>query len=221
MKNAVVHAVSAGAILFDQGEMPVFQHVVLSGSVHLLGRSSSGDEVLIDVIEPPNLVAPAAVVTASPYLMRARAPTASRLLLIHAGEFRRVVSQDLPLSQEVIGSLAGQFRRMVRQIKNLKLRAARERVGCYLLDLARRQGTADRAVLPYEKSLIASELGMTRESFSRALAALQADGVAVKGDVITIANPEKFAMAVERDPLIDFPEELAPTGADGRKRRKK
>lgn len=156
--------------------MPTFQHVVLAGSVHLLGRSSSGRRVLIEVAEPPGLIISAAVVTGSLYLMRARVPEPSRLFLIHAGVFRCAVLREPLLAQEVIGSLAGQFRRLVRQVKNLKLRTGTERVGCYLLALSNRQGTPHRAILPYEKNLIASELGMTRESFSRALSALQAEG---------------------------------------------
>jgi len=206
LQNAVVHAVTPGTVLFEQGEMPTFQQVVLAGSVHLLGRSIAGREVLIDVVEPPDLVIPAAVVTGSPYLMRARVPEPSRLLLIHAGVFRRAVLREPLLAQQLIGSLAGQFRRLVRQVKNLKLRTGTERVGSYLLALSRRQGTPRRAVLPYEKNLIASELGMTRESFSRALAALQAAGIAVQGETITIRDAKRLASASGLDPLIDDPE---------------
>ncbi len=204
--NAVVHAVTPGTVLFEQGEMPTFQHVVLAGSVHLLGRSTARREVLIDAVEPPDLVVPAAVATGSPFLMRARVPEASRLLLIHAGVFRRALQREPLLAQHVIGSLAGQFRRLVRQIKNLKLRTGTERVGCYLLALSRRQGTPRQAVLPYEKNLIASELGMTRESFSRALAALQAAGIAVEGETIAIRDAKHLATISGLDPLIDGPE---------------
>jgi CRP/FNR family transcriptional activator FtrB len=206
LQNAVLHAVAAGTILFEQGEMPTFQHVVLAGSAHLLGRSSSGREVLIEVVEPPDLVIPAAVVRGSPYLMRARVPEPSRFLLIHAGVFRRAVLREPLLAQEVIGSLAGQFRRLVRQIKNLKLRTASERVGCYLLALSTRQGTPHRAILPYEKNLIASELGITRESFSRALSALQAEGITVQGETIAIRDAKHLAAACGLDPLIDDPD---------------
>src|SRR5215469_8345791 len=171
--NAVLHGVAPGTILFEQGELPKFQHIVLAGSVHLFGRSSEGREVLIETVAAPDLVIPAAVVTGLPYLLQARVPEPSRLLLIHAGVFRSAVAGDAALAQAVIAGLAGQFRRMARQVKNLKLRSATERVGCYLLTLSKRQGTPDRAVLPYEKTLVASELGMTRESFSRALAALR------------------------------------------------
>ena len=65
---AMVHAVSAGTVIFDQGESPTFQQVVLSGSVHLFGRSSENREVLIGVVEPPDFVVPAATPVASPWL---------------------------------------------------------------------------------------------------------------------------------------------------------
>jgi CRP/FNR family transcriptional regulator, transcriptional activator FtrB len=214
LQNAVVHSVGAGTALFEQGETPNFQHIVLAGSVHLFGRSSQGREVLIETVTAPDLVIPAAVVTGLPYLMQGRVPEASRLLLIHAAAFRAAVSGDAALAQGVIAGLAGQFRRMVRQIKNLKLRSATERVGCYILALSQRQGTPDRAVLPYGKSLIASELGMTRESFSRALFALQRAGIAVQDETVAILDPRRLAAECRPDPSIDGPEE-PPRGLHG------
>jgi CRP/FNR family transcriptional regulator, transcriptional activator FtrB len=206
MKSAILHRVASGSVLFEQGDVPNFQLVVVSGSVHLFGQSSEKREVLIEAVEAPDLIIPAAVMTGSSYLMQARVPEASRILLIHAGTFRAAVATDPKLAREVIDSLAGQFRRMVRQIKNLKLRSSTERVGCYILALSKRQGTRDRVVLPYEKNLIASELGMTRESFSRALATLEGDGIAVQGETIVILHPDRLAAECRPDPLIDGPE---------------
>lgn len=203
LEHSIVHTVAAGTVLFEQGEIPNFQHVVLSGSVHLFGRSENGREVLIEAVKPPDLVIPAAVATDSPYLMEARIPEPARLLLIHAETFRAVADRDPALAHLVIGSLSGQFRRMVRQIKNLKLRSASERVGCYLLALSRLQGTPERVVLPYSKTLVSSELGMTRESFSRALSALQPESIAVHGDTILIVDAQRLAAGCASDPLID------------------
>jgi len=92
---------------------------------------------------------------------------------------------------------------MVRQIKNLKLRTSTQRVGCYLLALSKRQGTPDRAVLPFEKTLIASELGITRESFSRALSSLGRAGIRVDGQTIAILDARRLADECTPDPLID------------------
>ncbi|MGM4984711.1 helix-turn-helix domain-containing protein [Rhizobium sp. OK494] len=203
LRNAVVHGVSAGTILFEQGEVPNFQLVVLSGSVQLFGRSAEGREVLIEAVHAPDLIIPAAVVTGAPYLMQARVPEPSRFLLIHAATFRAAVEVDPLLAQAVIGSLAQQFRRMVRQVKNLKLRSSTQRVGCYILSLSQRQGTPSQAVFPYEKNLIASELGITRESFSRALSRLEKSGIKVKGQTIAILDAARLAVECSPDPLID------------------
>lgn len=203
LENAVMHGVAPGTVLFEQGEMPNFQHIVLTGSVRLFGRSSERREVLVETVAAPHLLLPAATVAAAPYLLQARTPEPARLLLIHAGAFRVAVASDPGLAQAVIDSLAGQFRRMVRQIKNLKLRSATQRVGCYIYTLSKQQGTPRRAELPYEKNLIASGLGMTRESFSRALGALHEVGIAVDAETIAIADPARLEAACLPDPLID------------------
>lgn len=202
LANAVIHSIAAGTVLFEQGRTPSFQHLMLSGSAHLFGRSSEGREVLIEVVKPPNLVVPSALLMGSPSLTQARVLEPSRAMLIQAAAFRGAVEQDPALARAVIDSLAGQYRRMVRQIKNLKLRGSIERVGCYILGLARQQG-GDVVVLPYEKGLIASELGITRESFSRALAALQPHGIAVEGERITVLSRDALAAVSRPDPLID------------------
>lgn len=206
LKDAVTHRVAAGTVLFEQGDRPSFQHIVLAGSAHLFGQSSEGREVLIEALSPGDLVIPAAVITNSPYLMQARVLEESRFLLVHAERFRNAVMNQPALAHAMIFSLAGQFRRMVRQIKNLKLRSASQRVGCYLLALSRRQGGADQVTLPFEKNLIASHLGITRESLSRALAGLQREGIEVRGDRVTIVDRALLVAACGPDPLID-PEE--------------
>ncbi|HTZ79693.1 MAG TPA: helix-turn-helix domain-containing protein [Stellaceae bacterium] len=154
--------------------------------------------------------------TAAPYLMQARVEP-SRLLLIHAPAFRAAAAHEPALAQAAIRSLAGQFR-LVRQIKNLKLRSSTERVGCYILALSQRQGTPDRAILPYEKNLIASELDFTRESFSRALSILQKQGIAVRGERIEIRNRSRLVAASRPDPLIDGPEIAAAAAVRSRRR---
>ncbi|ACA20404.1 transcriptional regulator, Crp/Fnr family [Methylobacterium sp. 4-46] len=214
LRHSVEHRVGPGTVLFDQGEVPNFQYVLTAGSVHLFGRSVEEREVLIEVVCAPDLVIPAAVMTASPFLMQARVPEPSRFLLIHAEVFREAVATDAGLAQAVIATLSRQFRRMVRQTKNLKLRSSTQRVGCYLLALSERQGTPARALLPYEKHVIASELGMTRESFSRALASLERDGIRVDGQVIAILDRGRLVGAALPDPLIDpgLAEETARAG---------
>lgn len=203
LRSATQHTVAPGTILFEQGETPNFQHVVVCGSARLFGRSADGREVLIDAVRAPNLIIPAAVVIGAPYLVQARASEPSRLLLIHASKFREAIASDPVLAQTVIADLARQFQRMIRQIKNLKLRPAIQRVGSYILALSARQGATDRVQLLYEKNLIASELGITPESFSRALSSLERSSIRVEGKAIVICNRANLIAQSEPDPLID------------------
>lgn len=53
LRNALLHGVPAGTILFEQGEVPNFQLVVMSGSAQLFGRSTQGREVLIETVRLP------------------------------------------------------------------------------------------------------------------------------------------------------------------------
>jgi CRP/FNR family transcriptional activator FtrB len=203
--QAVLHRVPANSILFDHAEPATFAQFLLAGSVELLGVRGH-DETLVELLVPVDMVIPAAVLSGRPYLMRARVHEEAQLLLVQADIFRAAMADEPMLCQAVLGCLAAQFRRQVRLNKNVKLRSAEERVGCYIANLL--EGAAGPTVvrLPLEKRLIASQLGMTRETFSRSLAGLRRVGVAVHGEELRIADAAAVRAAFPLDPLIDGPE---------------
>ncbi len=203
---SVIQQAARGLVLFEQGADPNFQTVVLKGAVHLLGRSVQGQEMVIEVVEAPDLLLPAAVVSDSPYLMRARCIEDVSVLMIKADVFRGLLASEPFLAHTVIGCLSGQFRAMVRQIMTLKLRPGPQRVAGYLLALMRRQRNETHLTLPYEKGLIASQLGMTRESFSRILTSLQYGIIHMDGQQIQICDLRALRELSAPDPLIDGPD---------------
>lgn len=160
-------------------------------------------ETLVELLQPVDLVIPAAVVSGQPYLMRARVYEEAQLVLVRAEAFRNVIASNHALCRAVLGCLSAQFGRQVRHAKNLKLRSAQERVGCYVVSLL---GSANADIpirLPIEKRLIASQLGMTRETFSRALSGMARVGIIVRGDVMHIADATAAHARFPLDPLID------------------
>ncbi|WP_366553031.1 helix-turn-helix domain-containing protein [Aquibaculum sediminis] len=196
--------------LFDSGTQPDFLHILLDGSVQLSATESESDrEVVIEIVTPPDCFILAAALTDTPYLMSATVQEPARLLLLPASELRRDIAAHPELALTLLASLAGQFRRMVRQVKNLKLRTTVQRVGCFLLSLAEtgdagELGAAEMTVqLPYDKQVIASQLGMTRESLSRALATLRDLGVETQNDRILLKDPVALAAYCHPDRLID------------------
>jgi CRP/FNR family transcriptional regulator, transcriptional activator FtrB len=208
-EQSVLHRVPAGAMLFEQAETPGFAQFLIQGAVELLAVGK-GDELLIEVVEPVDLLLPAAVLNRQPYLLRARVLQAAHLLLVHAEAFRRTVAADHELCLGVLACQAAQFRRQVRQAKNVRLRSAEERVGCYVRALIANASAGESIRLPLEKRLIASQLGMTRETFSRALASMARFGVRVSGDALLVDDAVPLLAQFHLDPLIDGREPIIP-----------
>jgi CRP/FNR family transcriptional regulator, transcriptional activator FtrB len=207
--QSVLHRVPAGSLLLEQAEKPTFAQFLLGGSIELLGVRDHA-ETLIELLNPVDLIIPAAVVSGQPYLMRARVYEEAHLLLVPAQAFRDAVASDLALCRAVQSCVTAKFRRQVRLQKNLKLRSAEERVGCYLASLVGLANAEITVRLPIEKHLIASQLGMTRETFSRALASMARFGMRVSGEVVHVENAAIVRARFPLDPLIDGAEQIIP-----------
>lgn len=200
--QAMTMRVPRRTTIFEQGDIPSAQVAVLEGTVHLSGSADGRPRMLVETVTSPDLLLPAAVLETAPYLLRAQAATECSLLLVPAETFRRLVSSEPSVALGAISCLTRQFRRMTRQVKNLKLRTTTQRVAAYLLAL--NASDEDREIeLPYDKGTIAAELGMTRESLSRAFASLEANAIFVAGNKITIRDRQKLLDCCPRDPLID------------------
>jgi len=91
---------------------------------------------------------------------------------------------------------------MTRQVKNLKLRTTTERLASYLLALQKAQG-GELIQLPYDKGAIAAELGMARESLSRAFASLEEEAIDVQGAQVRIRDRVVLLRRCRADPLVD------------------
>jgi CRP/FNR family transcriptional regulator, transcriptional activator FtrB len=213
-RQAVLHRVPAGSILFEQSETPTFAQWLLGGAVELVAVEGA-TEVVIETVLPFDLLLPAAVLNRQPYLTRARVLEEAHLALIHADAFRDAVASDHALCLAVLACQAAQFRRQVKAVKNLKLRPAEDRVGCYLLGLVERSAAAPVIRLPMEKRRIAGQLGMTRETFSRTLAAMARHGLVVAGDTITVTDAAALRARFRLDKLIDGPEPVEPLAPRG------
>ena len=211
-EHAVLHRVPAGVQLFEQAERPSFAQFLVAGAIELLAVRDA-EEKLIELVQGPELLLPAAVLSRQPYLVSGRVREPSQLVLVQAEAFRTAVATDHALCLAVLACQAAQFRRQLKLAKAIRLRSAEERIGCYLLALAGACKGASAVHLPLEKRLIASQLGMTRETFSRALPAMIQYGLRVVGDQLHVEDLKRAQAAFPLDPLIDGPEPFVPLNA--------
>lgn len=208
-ERSVVLRLPKGAQIFEQAETPGFCQMLLAGTIELLAVRDS-EETLVEVLQPVDLVLPAAVLGELPYLVRARVRDEATLLLIQADAFRSAVARDHALCLAVLASQATQFRRQMKLAKAVRLRSAEERIGSFLVALALRHPGEARMRLPVEKRHIASQLGMTRETLSRALPTLARHGLRIEGDTLIVEDLAAARGAFPFDPLIDGRDPIKP-----------
>lgn len=214
MSASYVQAFPPGLEMIRQGDPADFLHIVVEGSVELVGQWA-GRECTMAVARPVSTFILAACIRDAPYLMTARTLERTRIVLVPASDLRAMFRRDTEFAVAVINELASCYRSVVRNAKSMKLRNSRERVASYLLRQSMLAGGAPTYTLPVEKRLLASYLGMTPENLSRTLRTLETDGVKIDGARVIITDRARLTALAKPDKLIDGPDTYAEECGSG------
>jgi CRP/FNR family transcriptional activator FtrB len=179
---ATLVAVPPGEVLQQRGVSPADLQFLLEGRVTLTGAVADGSSAVIDVLQPVAGISPAAVLANMPCPVAAQAVVASIVLFIAAVPMRALLAQAPALAASLMQSVASELDALVRQVVDLKLRSAPQRLGCYLLGLVAESDAMHADFrLPFDKGLLAARLGCRQENLSRAFATLREIGVETHG----------------------------------------
>ena len=133
--------------------------------------------------------------------MTIRTVSAGTLISIDAEGLRGLLPREPTLAAAMIMAAAEEFRVLVRQVCDLKLRTTAQRLGCYLLSIAVEQhGNTSAMRLPFDKRLLAAHLGCRQENLSRAFATLRAYGVETHGARVILHDLASLTAYAEPDP---------------------
>ncbi len=182
LQAATVRDHAKGSHLFLQGDAATRLFVVISGCVKLYRVTEDGEEAVVGLFTRGDMFGEAAGLENAVYPSSAQVAEDARIAEIPARALRGMQAQ-------LMGAMAQELHRLRMENEHKALMDAAERVGCLLLEL-----TSDgKTAFPYDKALAAQKLGMTPETFSRALAKLKPLGVTVDGPGIRIENPARLA----------------------------
>jgi CRP/FNR family transcriptional activator FtrB len=184
---ASVSDVPADSVLCRQNAPSEHLHVLLRGQVALFNAAPDGSTAVVEVIRPPGHFVLATVLARLPYLLSAKAVAPSRLIRIEADGLHALLPREPGLAVALMQAEAEDFRDMVRQVCDLKLRTTAQRLGCYLLELTKDSPNPTAQFrLPFDKRLLAARLGCRQENLSRAFAALRNLGVETHGSRVML-----------------------------------
>jgi CRP/FNR family transcriptional activator FtrB len=216
--GAFLQRFPSGTTLLREGDLTDFLYVLFDGTVELQAAWRDRETTLA-MLKPTSTFVLASAVLDTPTLMTARTIERSEILMLSGEGLRAAMKTDGVLAVAVAEELAGCYLGVVRTVKNQKLRSGIERLANFLLAQSRRAGE-DRFMLPFDKRLLASLLGMTPETLSRSLVALTRYHVEVRGPEVILNRPQVLERLARPSPLIDnhMPPPDQPFGKGERER---
>lgn len=187
----------AGQVLFRRGTPSTGFYVVRDGRMQLSVSNSEGVIKVLEIVSPGGAFGHAVMFLREPYPVDATALVDTRLVFVPAGAVDQVLDGDPAMARLMLASIARRLQAKVQDIAMLSLQSASQRIIAYILgamrdsgaDPAAHAGPSATVELPALKQVLASRLGMTPETFSRAMRTLTGQGlISVDGAVVRIPD---------------------------------
>ncbi len=184
-----------GEVVARRGEPVPGLFAVVYGMVKLTLHGGAGSEKVLRLVGPSQIFGEIALFRRQPLPLDAVAVVDTGLVLVPAATLLKLIETDAHFARSLVASLCQRIHAMVTDFEATTMHGATGRLAAYLESLAESPGMAS-VTLPAAKKLIAARLGMTKETFSRALRELARDGlVRVAGRSIELLDRERLARA--------------------------
>lgn len=194
-----------GQMLVRQGDLCQGMFIVLDGQVKLAFISSQGHEKVIQVVRPGQVFCEAMLFVDQPYAFFSQALCDLALIHLTKSCMLEVMAGNPGLMRHFLAGVASGYHRLLIEHKTIRLYSATERTVRYLFaELASSGRLCDGAVIDLDvaKGLIASQLNLTQEHFSRVLRELHQLGtIVLKGRRVVIPEMSALAACLSGQPL--------------------
>jgi CRP-like cAMP-binding protein len=168
LRHALTLYFRRGQTVARRGELVPGLFAVAYGMVKLALRGEHGAERVLRLVGPAQTFGEVVLFLQRPLPLDAVAVLDTRLVLVPAEPLIALTERDAGFGRSLIASLCQRMHALVCDFEATSMHGATARLATYLESLAGEPGAA-RVTLPAAKKLIAGRLGMTKETFSRAL----------------------------------------------------
>ena len=175
-----------GKILFIHEDEATHFFIVKKGWVKLFRETLDGTQSIVDILPQGHVFGETAIFEDQLYPYSAEVVETAEIIQIPMDLLKTEIESNNTLALNMLSSMARYRRQQDREIEHRTIQNAAQRIGCFLLRLANQDESGAVTIhLPYDKTLVASRLGMQPETFSRALTKLKdKTGIRVKGATI-------------------------------------
>lgn len=166
---------------------------VLQGWVSLLRHTPDGKEVTVGLCTTGDLFGEAALFPNANYPYTAQTlQEGTTLALIPANTLRQLSETHREFASYLMALQNERIQRTQLKLEQMSSLSAAQRLGCFMLRLCQQHQGASKVVMPIDKHVVASYLGMKPETLSRSFQQLQPLGIVVKQNTITVSDVDKL-----------------------------
>ncbi len=189
-KHSAIHNYSANNILIRQGDATSYIYVIIKGNLRTLRANKDGNETTINLLKEGDTYMASAIFTDEPSPMSVQILKDAQILLIPINFVKNNIKKEPQFAANLIKIITRHYKTTINQIDNISIKSPVQRIGYYLLEryLECDSNKNLSFQLPFKKSIIANHLGMTPETFSRALSEIRKIGIDVKGEKVILKD---------------------------------
>jgi CRP-like cAMP-binding protein len=140
LRAAASRAVAAGEVLFLQGDAVESLFVIESGALRLVQHTADGEEVVVRVLGPGQIVAGVALLDKRTYPVSAVGEQAGRVLVWKKSRIADLAGRYPQIRVNVLATIADRMQDSLHRIRELSAENVGQRVARSLLRLAREHG---------------------------------------------------------------------------------
>ncbi len=192
-KISTINNYDANHILIRQGDTSPYIYLVIEGKLRTLRANINGDEATLRLLKKGDACMDTMVFTDEPSPISIQILENSKIMLIPNNFVRDNMINNAQFATNLIKIVTKHHKEAINQIDSISIKSPVQRVGYYLLEKYLEQESPFLSFqLPFKKSVIASHLNMTPETFSRALSQIKKIGLDVRGENIILQDTFKL-----------------------------
>lgn len=196
--EAKVEHLEDGETIFRQGDPATAVAIVLQGFAKILRVAPNGDETLISIRSNGETVSELPTGADVCYGFSAESVGPTSVLRLPGARFARTIKESPELCAAVVQDAQRRLLSLVAEVESLKGQNADQRLARFLVSLCPPNAEQCRIRLPYDKRLIASQLGVKQETLSRAFAKLREYGVRTETRNVVIDSVSRLVQQCDR-----------------------
>ena len=181
-------------LLFEKGDEAKRFFMVRHGQVMLYQASPEGNEKVVDIIGPGQTFAEAVMfMEGHRFPVNAKATCNTELFYFDNQLFMEQLHQSNELCFALMADMSTRLKGLLTEISELTIYNAKHRLVSYLLGQINDKKDQPTVKLTATKSMIASRLSITPETFSRIISKLKKDGlISIEDERITLIQADKL-----------------------------